>query len=74
MLLNWWHPNGVLYEKYGHKLVYDAGNKVDAKLSECFKRENLVLATRVVSIQSKLSMVNIGELDQPVQKLGILFG
>lgn len=26
----WWHPDGILYKKYGYRVVYDA---LDAKLS-----------------------------------------
>lgn len=31
--LDWWHPDSVLYEKYGHRAMYDAQSKVEAKLS-----------------------------------------
>lgn len=27
--LDWWHPDGILYEKYGYRDVYDAGSKVN---------------------------------------------
>jgi len=28
-----WHPAGVLYEKYGHRVIYDACSKPEAWLS-----------------------------------------
>jgi hypothetical protein len=30
---DWWHPLEVLYEKFGHRVVYDATSHVVAKLS-----------------------------------------
>jgi hypothetical protein len=31
--LDWWHPMGVLFEKFGFKVVYDAHSTLEAKLS-----------------------------------------
>lgn len=31
--LGWWHIDGVLYTHYGHRIVYDAGSNMEAKLS-----------------------------------------
>jgi hypothetical protein len=25
-----WHPDGVLYEKYGHRVIYDSHSKLEA--------------------------------------------
>ena len=27
-----WHPDGVLYEKYGHRVIDDAHRKLEARL------------------------------------------
>jgi hypothetical protein len=45
MWLDWWHLDGVLYEKYVHRIVYNTGSKVREKLSSVLKEKNLVLAT-----------------------------
>jgi hypothetical protein len=31
--LDFWHPAGILLEKYGFRAVYDAQSSVDARLS-----------------------------------------
>jgi hypothetical protein len=31
--LDWWHPMGILFEKFGFRMVYDAHNTLEAKLS-----------------------------------------
>jgi hypothetical protein len=48
--LDWWHPNGVLLEKDGLRIVYDSGSRLVAKLSSVIKnkKQNLVLATSKV--------------------------
>lgn len=70
MWLVWWHPNGVLYEKFGQRIVYDAGSKVGAKLSSVLREKawcwQPVRSDELVRIQSKLPMVCIGDFDQPV--------
>lgn len=35
-----WHPGGTLYEKYGHRVVYDACSKPEAWLSTVIKDDN----------------------------------
>jgi hypothetical protein len=35
--LDWQYPDGTLYTKYGHRVVYDAGRKVEAKLAIVLK-------------------------------------
>jgi hypothetical protein len=37
MWLDWWHPYGILYTRYGQRIAYDAGSKVETKLSSAFK-------------------------------------
>jgi hypothetical protein len=67
---DWWHMDGVLYEKYGHRVVCDAHSKIEAKLSTVLKKENWnwrpAQSEDLVEIQSRLSLVEIGEKD--VQK------
>lgn len=31
--LDHWHPDGILYDKFDHRVVYDVGSSLDAKLS-----------------------------------------
>ena len=33
MWFDLWHPNGILYTRFGQMVVYDTGSKVEAKLS-----------------------------------------
>jgi hypothetical protein len=58
------------YTKYGHRVVYDADNKVEAKLTSVLKdkewRWQPVRSDELVSIQSKLPMAKIGSADQPI--------
>lgn len=30
---DWWHPEGILYEKFGHLVIYDAGGSLDDQVS-----------------------------------------
>jgi hypothetical protein len=68
--LDWWHPDDVLYEQYGYKVVYDARSKMEAKLSSVIKGKKwewqLAKSEDLVSIQRKLPMVKIGESDKPI--------
>jgi hypothetical protein len=69
-LIDWWHPKGVLHEKFGHRIVYDASSKVDANLSSVLRDKTWCwLPARLddlVTIQSKFPIASIGEIDQPV--------
>lgn len=29
--IDWWHPNGVLLEKYGYRAIYDVQSRLDAR-------------------------------------------
>ena len=33
-----WHPDGVLFLKYGHRIMYDAANSSDALFVQCVAR------------------------------------
>lgn len=70
-LIAWWHPDGILYEKYGQRIIYDAGSRIDAKFSSVLKNKNWcwpsVKSDELVYIQSKIPLViNIGEAYQPI--------
>jgi hypothetical protein len=34
---DWWHPNGILYDKYGYKPIYDASSSLEAKVKSVLK-------------------------------------
>ena len=38
--LDWWHPMGVLFEKFGFRVVYDAHSTLEAKLSSVIQNGN----------------------------------
>jgi hypothetical protein len=38
--MDWWHPAGVLIEKFGYRAVYDAQNSLEAKLSSVIQNVN----------------------------------
>jgi len=69
MWLDNWHLDGVLHTWYGQQIVYDARSKVEAKLSSVLiGKEWCWLPARsddMVSGQSKLDLVKIGDEDQP---------
>jgi hypothetical protein len=56
--------------RYGHRLVYDAGGKVEARLASVLKRKvwcwPAARSDEMAGVQSKLCMVKIGKNDQPV--------
>jgi hypothetical protein len=60
-----WHPAGVLYEIYGHRVIYDACSKPEAWLSTVIRDGDwnwrLARPDSLVEIQSNLCLVNIGE-------------
>jgi hypothetical protein len=35
--LDLWHPDGILYDLYGYRVIYDAKSKMDAKLSSVIR-------------------------------------
>jgi hypothetical protein len=62
---DWWHPDGILLEKFGSRVVYDAHSKADAKLSSVIREGNWLWAPAcfdaLMEFQSKLSLIEIGE-------------
>lgn len=43
--LDKWHRDGILYQKFGHRMVYEFASHIDAKLSTMIIGELLVLAS-----------------------------
>jgi hypothetical protein len=68
--LDWWHSDGILYEKYGYRLIYDARSKLEAKLANIMKGKEWdwqpARLESLVSTHSKLPLVKIGENDAPI--------
>jgi hypothetical protein len=66
---DWWHLNGGPYEKYGYQVVYDAHSKMEARLSTVIREEKWnwrpARSEELVELQSRLSLVEIGEKDVP---------
>jgi hypothetical protein len=69
--LDHWHPAGVLYQTYGSRVIYDAGSKLDHKLSTVLRDQDWcwkpARSEDLVSIQSSLQLVPIGGVkDEPI--------
>jgi len=65
-----WHPMGVLVERFGFRIVYDSHSNLEAKLSTVLKDGiwcwRPAQSDDLVEIQSKLSEVQIGVVDNPI--------
>jgi hypothetical protein len=68
--LDWWHPMGVLFEKFGFKMVYDAHSTLEAKLSSVIQNGNWcwgpARSEALVEIQAGLYEVRLGSCDKPI--------
>jgi hypothetical protein len=68
--LDVWHPDGCLLDSYGPRVIYDAGSSLNAKLSTIIRNGDwfwpFARSDKIVELQSKLSEVVIGEVDQPI--------
>ena len=66
-----WHRDGPLYQKFGHRIVYDAATPLNAKLSSVIlnKAQNWSHARSddLDNILSKLPWTAIGECDKDVR-------
>lgn len=53
-----WHPDGVLLDKYGLRIIYDAHSSLNARLSIVLRNGSwvwkLVRSDALVEIQNKL--------------------
>jgi hypothetical protein len=65
-----WHPDGVLLDRYGPRIIYEAGSHLNAKLATVIQEKNwywqAAKSENLVKIQSKLPLVSIDEEDQPI--------
>ena len=61
LLLSDINPNGVLYQTYEHKIVYDAASNLQAKVSSVIQNKEWcwcpARSEDMVEIQSKLSLI-----------------
>jgi hypothetical protein len=70
--LDHWHSTaaGVLYQTYGSRVIYDAGSKIDHKLSTVIRDQDWCWQPAryedLVYIQSSLHLVPIGIKDEPI--------
>jgi hypothetical protein len=68
--MDFWHPAGILLEKYGFRAVYDAQSSVEARLSsvihdgEWFWRP--ARSEALVDIQTRLTEIKLGHCDNPI--------
>jgi hypothetical protein len=67
--LDSWHPDGILHDIYGYRVIYDAGSQLESKVSSvlvdgCW-RWPPARSEELVKIQSALPMVDIGSVDIP---------
>jgi hypothetical protein len=70
MWLDNWHPLGVLFDRFGYRVVYDSHSRLKAKLDSVLK-EGLwcwrpARFEELVIIQSRLPKIPIGAMDKPV--------
>ena len=71
LVCDWWHPDGILYEKYGCRVIYNDATSMDAKLSNEMRnngdqRWKPAKSNEIVAIQNKLRLVEIGGENQPM--------
>lgn len=66
----YWHPAGVLLEKYGHRAVYDAQSRLEARLSTVLINgvwcQRPARSDALVEIQGRLPEIKIGDCDTPI--------
>ena len=65
VIFNNWHLDGILYLKYGHRIVYDAASKPEAKVDSVIKEKqwiwNPARSDDLMDVQSKLFLVEFKE-------------
>lgn len=70
MWLDSWDPAGILFEKYGYKIIYDSHSTLDARLSTVLINGTWswkpARSYALEEIQGRLSEVNIGACDNPI--------
>lgn len=67
---DWWHPDGVLIQKYGARIIYDAASTLLARFSSVIRSKEWYWkperSHNLVLIQSKVSLISISDSDQAV--------
>jgi hypothetical protein len=58
---DWWHQDGILYFKYGRRVVYNAASSFDAKVSSVLREGNWLW-----KLARSKDLVNIQSLPSPV--------
>jgi len=70
MWLNNWHPYGILFDKYGFKIVYDSQSCLNAKLDSVLKNGmwcwRPARSEALVDIQSRLPDVKFEVANRPI--------
>ena len=65
-----WHPAGVLFQKYGFRVIYDAASKFEAKVEIVLHNKVWVWrparSEELVDMQSNLSLVERKEEDKAI--------
>jgi hypothetical protein len=64
--LDFWHPDGILINKYGYRVVYDAHSRMEAKLSSVIHNGDWFWRHTRSKIQARLPKVNLGFVDIPI--------
>lgn len=67
-----WHPAGCLFDKYGYRVIYDAGRKIGPRVSSIIREGNWfwpsARSDQLVQIQSRLHEISIGGEDLMIWK------
>ncbi|XP_059436965.1 uncharacterized protein LOC132170072 [Corylus avellana] len=68
--MDFWHHAGILLEKYGFRVVYDAQSSVKAKLSSVIHNGDWfwrpARSEALVDIQTWLAEISLGSCDKPI--------
>ncbi|XP_059436288.1 uncharacterized protein LOC132169238 [Corylus avellana] len=68
--LDSWHPSRILFEVFGHRVVYDAHSSVEAKLSSVILNGDWFWRPArfevLVEIQARLHEISFGPYDKPL--------
>jgi hypothetical protein len=65
-----WHPCGPLLAKFGYRVIYDSHSNLDARVVSVLRNGNWIWkparSDELVTIQSRLSEIRLGDSDRPV--------
>jgi hypothetical protein len=67
-----WHPEGCLFDKYGYRIIYDAGRSIGPRVSSIIRDGAWywpsAMSDDLVQVQCRLPEVEIGRIDSPIWK------